>query len=98
MALPIIFIHKGDSFYLKYALENAKKFNPESRVILIGDKVTEYPKFVEYHEMYDYSSSALKFKKVYKHMSTNTEAIERFCFERWFILNEFLKSYLLTVL
>ncbi|MDD3083394.1 MAG: hypothetical protein PHP82_00020 [Candidatus ainarchaeum sp.] len=92
MAIPIIFIHKGDSFYLKYALENARKFNPNSRIILVGDNVTQYPSFVEYYDLKNYDKSALEFKKVYKHMSNNNEEIERFCFERWFILNEFLKK------
>ena len=51
MNLPIIFVHKGDSFYLKYALESAKKFNPDSRIILLGDGVTVYPDFVEYYDL-----------------------------------------------
>jgi len=92
MSLPIIFIHKGDSFYLKYAFENAKKFNPNSRIILLGENVTKYPYFVEYFKISDYSISANKFRKIYKHMSNNNEEIERFCFERWFILDEFLKK------
>lgn len=90
--LPIIFVHKGDSFYLKYALQNAKKFNPNSRIILIGEGVTEYPDFVEYYRMEDYSVKRNKFISVYKHLSTNSEIIERFCFERWFVLNEFLSK------
>jgi len=90
-ALPIIFIHKGDSFYLKYALMNANKFNPDSRVILLGDGVSTYPDFVEYHKISDYSKSALYFRSIYKHMSKTPESIERFCFERWFILDEFLR-------
>ncbi len=91
-SIPIIFIHKGDSFYLKYALRNAKKFNPNSRIILIGDKVTKYPDFVEYHNLNNYFKSASEFRDYYKHMSIVPEEIERFCFERWLILNEFLKK------
>lgn len=92
-ALPIIFDYVGPSFYLRYALENAKKFNPNSRIILLGEDVSNIPSFVEYYPISDYNKSALKFRKVYKHMSNNTESVERFCFEQWFILNEFLKKH-----
>ena len=34
---PIIFIHYGDSAYLKYTLRLAVKFNPDKEVILLGD-------------------------------------------------------------
>ncbi|MFA5125919.1 MAG: hypothetical protein WC462_02870 [archaeon] len=88
--LPIIFIHKGDSFYLKYALINAKKFNPDSRIILLGENITKYPDFIEYYPISKYNNSALAFRKIYKHMSIVPEEIERFCFERWFLLDEFL--------
>ena len=92
MGLPIIFLHVDDSFYLKYSLESAKKYNPDSRIILIGKNITNCPDFVEYHQMTDYDLEAAKFRKVYVHSSTNNENIERFCFERWFILSEFMKK------
>lgn len=92
-ALPIIFDYIGPSFYLRYALENAKKFNPNSRIILLGEDVSNIPDFVEYYPISEYNKSALKFRKVYKHMSNNTESVERFCFERWFVINEFVKKH-----
>jgi len=91
-SFPIIFIHRGDSFYLKYAFSNAHKFNPNARIILLGENVTQYPDFVEYYDINSFSKSLQKFRKIYKHYSYNNEEIERFCIERWLILNDFLKK------
>ncbi|MFA5930742.1 MAG: hypothetical protein WC821_00350 [archaeon] len=88
---PIIFIHRGDSFYLKYAFECARKYNPHSRIILLGQGVKEIPDFVEYYEISSFSKTLKSFQKIYKHYSYNNEEIERFCIERWIILSEFLR-------
>lgn len=91
-ALPIIFIHLGNSYYLKYALECAKRYNPDSRIILLGKNVTDYPAFVEKYNINSFNSFAKRFIQKYKHMSINKPKIERFCFERWFYLTEFLEK------
>src|SRR5258708_11569759 len=37
MSVPIVFIHYGNSSYLKYTIRSARKSNPEKRIILLGD-------------------------------------------------------------
>ena len=91
-AIPIIFIHKGDSFYLKYALENAKKFNPTSKIILIGDKVTIYPDFVEYYDMKNFVKYSKEFEKIYVHLNVSNPEIEMFCIKRWLVLLDFMEK------
>ena len=89
MGIPIFFIHKGNSFYLKYSILQAKYQNPESKVYLLGDKSNKYD-FVEHYLICDYITD--EFKKVYKHLSANDYNYELFCFERWFILRDFIKK------
>ncbi len=91
-ALPIIFVHKGDSFYLKYALESAKKFNPKSRIILLGDNVTIYPGFVEYYEMNKFDKYSKFLEKNYVHLNTSNPEIEMFCIKRWLVLLDFVEK------
>lgn len=38
MAIPIFFVCKTNSSYLKYALKQARKFNPDSFIYLLGDE------------------------------------------------------------
>lgn len=39
----------------------------------------------------DYHSAALSFNSIYKHDGPNHYLYERFCFERWFIINEYVQ-------
>lgn len=93
MALPIIIIHLNDSGYLLYALAQAKKYNPQSDIILLGNDRNNRYKFVAHENVYDYSQEALEFAKVYKHFNTNLLEFERLCFQRWFVLKNFLETY-----
>lgn len=90
--LPIIFVHKGDSFYLKYALESAKKFNPNSRIILLGDNVTIYPDFIEYYEMKEFDKYSDFLEKNYVHLNVSNPEIEMFCIKRWLVLLDFMEK------
>lgn len=91
-SLPIIFIHKGDSFYLKYALESAKKFNPNSKIILLGDNVTIYPDFVEYYEIKEFDKYSSFLDKNYFHLNVSNPEIEMFCIKRWLVLLDFMEK------
>jgi hypothetical protein len=91
-SLPIILIHKGDSFYLKYALESAKKFNPNSRIILLGDNVTIYPDFIEYCEMDKFDKYSKFLEKNYVHLNNSNPEIEMFCIKRWLVLLDFVEK------
>jgi len=90
--LNIIFIHKGNPSFLRYSLRQAKIFNPKAIIHLIGDESNNTYDYTEHHNIQDHDKDAIDFKRYYKHFSTNTYDFELFCFQRWFILKDFLIS------
>lgn len=90
MAIPIFFVHKTNSSYLKYALKQARKFNPESPIYLLGDESNNKYPFVTHLNISDYSASADEFKRVYRHLSAAPFDYELFCFLRWFYIRDFI--------
>lgn len=93
MTTPIFFVHKTDSFYLKYSLLQAKKFNNNSEIILLGDESNNNYDFITHANIKDYYSKAQNFEKVYKHKSTNSYEYELLCFQRWFIIYEYMLKH-----
>ena len=90
----IIFIHKGDSWYLPYALRQCIKSNPSARVILLGDETNaKYNNIVEHQLIEDYSLEADEFSKLYQHYSTSPYDYELFCIQRWFIWLNFMRKH-----
>lgn len=91
MSLPVVFIHNGNSTYLVNAFYQLKKSNPGTPVYLIGTSESKvYNSHVTHVLMKEYMNEADSFKKIYRHFSTNSEAFELICIQRWFILKEFL--------
>src|SRR5262249_7614411 len=91
-SLPIIFIHRSNSEHLKYSLAQAHQSNPNSTIILLGDSSNDVYDFVEHLPFVEYFQGAARFEKIYKHYSTHTVDFELICFQRWFILREFLMA------
>jgi hypothetical protein len=92
MNIPIIFVHKGDNTYLDFSLNQAHYTNPENKIYLIANTISNKYDFVNYINLCDYHTQADEFAKVYQHMSSNSHAIELLCFQRWFIINEFCQK------
>lgn len=91
--MTIIFIHKGLSWYLEYALKQAKKSNPNARIVLLGDSSNEsMSNIVEYHNMRCYFNDVDGFAKIYTHYSTSPYGYELFNFQRWIIWRNFMRS------
>ncbi|MBT8364134.1 MAG: hypothetical protein KJP23_05465 [Deltaproteobacteria bacterium] len=88
--LPIVFLHNTNSDYLKFSLGQAKHSNPQSTVYLIGDDSNNCYDFVEFYSFSNYFQGANYFSKIYRHFNTTPYQHELFCFQRWFILHEFL--------
>jgi len=89
--LPIIFIHNQNSNYLPLSLWQARKSNPGSEVILIGDSYSAHFGFLVSHvNIKEYSKGASEFAKRFVNFSTNPHNFELICIQRWFILKEFL--------
>ncbi|VVB74508.1 Uncharacterised protein [uncultured archaeon] len=89
-ALPILLIHSGDSFYLKYAIKNAQKYNPSSEIFLICEETTEEFSGVTKFKISDFNKYSLLLEKIYVHKNTSNPKIELFCLRRWLILLDFM--------
>ncbi|WP_251555329.1 hypothetical protein [Neobacillus muris] len=91
MTYPVIFIHYGNQEWFQYPLLQTKACN--SDVIVIGDQENNRYPFVKHYNFDDYYDSAAEFKKVFKHLSKREFKYESFCFERWFILESFMRKH-----
>lgn len=90
-ALPVIFVHLGNSDYLEHSLWQAKQYNED--VILLGDEANaHYRNRVRHFSIKDYFKEADFFAAFYSHLSLNIPAHELFCIQRWFALKEFVKG------
>jgi len=89
----IVFIHKGDSWFLPYAINQAAAFNPEN-VILLTDTPKKNNAYGVKQIPFNLSDSEAitQFKKHYQHMSTNSAKFEIFCWVRWFHLLDLMKQ------
>lgn len=97
---PIIFIHYGDSYYLKYTLESAVSFNPDKQVILLGDHENAYHKRlgVIHIDFKDYAAGPEieLFDRVYQHIAGSQHGRHewtRFVFRRWFNIYNYIKAH-----
>ncbi len=79
--IPVVLIHKGASerYPLETVLRQSRKWGNET--ILLGDEQVGL-----------YGNSAAEFAAHYEHMSGNHQAFEQFCFQRWFILHEWMEK------
>jgi hypothetical protein len=91
--LPIVFVHRSNSEHLQYSLAQAKHSNPDSTVFLLGDASNDVYDFVDHRDLRDYFGSAAGLGKIYKHYSTHGVEFELICFQRWFILRDFLVAH-----
>ena len=83
--MNIIYINKGNNYYLKSVLTTTAKYNKD--VVLIGDqKLKKYQKNnISFELINEYRE-----KFGYKHISINHPDYEEFCIERWFILKNYM--------
>jgi hypothetical protein len=92
--IPIVFIHKGDSWYLPYVLRQALLVNNNSHVTLISDvKANSDIEGLQISLISDlYTDLAKEFTQIYKHLSSNSPNYEMFCWLRWFYLLEYMEK------
>lgn len=91
---PIIFIHRGYSWYLPISFSNAKK-TYGGNLYFIGDSFAcMIARFfgIKSFPIHEYSNDSESFAKIYIHYSSLGEDFELFCIQRWFILSEFLNK------
>jgi len=87
----IIFVHKGYSEYLEYSLRQATHTSRTSEVFLLGDASNDRFPFIKHVDISGYRSSADEFAGRYEQMSSNDYEFELFCFQRWFIIKDFME-------
>lgn len=92
-SLCYVFIHQTNSWYLKYTIGQILKSNPNAYIILIGDNSNNSIKEVNHLLISDFSSKANDLRSVYRHLSLAPYEFELFCFQRWFILLEFMEKH-----
>jgi hypothetical protein len=84
---PCIFVHYGYSDYLDSVFAITRRYNPNNRMILLGDDSNK--EVAEKYNIEFYHFSLYNQSIPYYHFSTNPEIYEKFCFERWFIIKNF---------
>ena len=93
---PAVIIHRGMQPYLKYNLEITSKTN---EIILVGSEDLAFlardNKNVHFVDIANYENkeSIVNLKEYFKNYSTNDFEFEWRCFERVFILQDFIKEY-----
>lgn len=90
MAIPIFIFHKTNSSHIKYALKQARKFNPDSEIYLMGDNTNDKYDFITHVNVANYSVTADEFVKDYIHLSAGKIEYELNCFLRWFYIRDFV--------
>ena len=88
-----VFIHTGSAPYFHYTLKQAVRSGMP--VTLIGDQEahTCAPPEVDRVPISDYLEDTGPMTTAYRHLSSNPEGYERFCFERWFILRAWIERH-----
>ena len=92
--MAIVFVHRGYSPYMEFTLRQARAADPEAEVLLLGDPENDRFAFVTHVDTTaaPYASAAAELGAAYRHLSTNRVAFERFCFERWFVLQAAMRA------
>lgn len=94
----IVFIHRGKSWYLPYAVYQAKRSCPASGITLLSDCIN-LTGINNVHFKNITNPDLLNFEKNFVYMSSNPRDFELFCWLRWFYLREYMhKNHLQSVL
>ena len=93
MAAPIVFIHRGNSFYLPFTLGQARFRSGANPLVLLGDASNAAlggKNGVQHELLNNYPHSRAVFEAAYVHLSLETFEFEQFCFSRWFLLRDYV--------
>ncbi|TWU58853.1 hypothetical protein Poly51_16330 [Rubripirellula tenax] len=94
MQMPIIFVHSGWAEHLYIATRQARLSNPDAEIVLIGDRDNRLMKWpTSHHLVDDYAVGVDRFRSNYVHRSPNPPSFETFCFERWFVVAQWMQTH-----
>jgi hypothetical protein len=82
--LPYVFVHDKIEKHVLYAISHLQKQVPDAIIYLISDSHPKSLSKVKWIETDVLCPGLEEFRKLYEHLSTNSENFERKCFERWF--------------
>jgi hypothetical protein len=96
---PILFIHKGNSDYLRYTVEAARLSNPGKAIIFLGDASNAYLRdlgvrhvhFMEYNQGPEIDA----FHRVYQPVKGAQHGRDewlKFVFQRWYHIHHFIQA------
>jgi hypothetical protein len=89
--IPVVLIHKGYQDYLGCTLQQANKNND---VYLLGDtKPSVDSPTIKFENISDYFGECDEFRSHYQHLNTTPVGYEIFCYQRWFILKNFMEKH-----
>ena len=91
--LPILTLHLGKHDHVQYTLVQARMWNPNSEVHLLGDQpVGTYP-YVTQYDIRDYFKRATEFQDYYVHFNHDGAIYELLCMQRWLVMQEFVNAH-----
>src|ERR1043165_7660913 len=65
--VPLVIFHLGNPPFLQICLEQARRNNPDARIVLLGDDSNRGLGFAEHAHIAEYARYAAEFKSVYTH-------------------------------
>jgi hypothetical protein len=84
----IVFIQFGSARYLKYAYYQALSQGYDA--VILGDASVRSIRHARIEPTEPHSAQAVRFAEIYRHLSRNNFAPELVCFQRWFILRDYM--------
>lgn len=87
------YVHQGNQDYFKASITHLKRKIPHIQIIVLAkteEEIIEGVKSIKVVDSYD--GLAKEFAKKYVHISANKFEYEKFCFERWFYIKEFMEK------
>ncbi|MBE7181024.1 MAG: hypothetical protein INR71_07420 [Terriglobus roseus] len=82
------FVHRGCPTFLSIAVAHAA--NAGFRPVVIGDQGAQC-RDAEFVDIREFEQSRREFRSVYKHISVSDYEYEAFCYERWFVIRDFMR-------
>lgn len=85
----LIYVHQGDCPYLSNSFAVTRKYNPNLRIILIGDMKNK--KYADPYGIEFYDLEQIPHQFNYHHISVNTVPYEEICFARWLLIDHVIR-------